>query len=86
MVKCTPRLIKITIMFFVRPFLGDPRNTALTFIVATNVCVIGALVGSTVKPPKDQRVRFGRSFSDNSYPQFDSVLFVQKEYLHIKNT
>jgi hypothetical protein len=37
------------------PFPGESRNTALTVMVATNVCVIGVIVAMDVKPPIDQR-------------------------------
>jgi hypothetical protein len=83
--KCTPRLIKIIILFFVRPFSGDSRNTALTLIVATNVCVRGIILGLTVKPPIDEGFAPGRSLSDNSYPRLAGTLFAQKEALYIKN-
>jgi branched-subunit amino acid ABC-type transport system permease component len=57
MVKYAPELLKITILLFVPPFPGDPYNTALTLIIATNVCVIGIIFGLTVKRVIGQRVR-----------------------------
>jgi hypothetical protein len=53
-VKYPPKLIKITILLFVRPFPGRSRNTVPIPIVAKNVCVIGVILGLTVTPPIDQ--------------------------------
>jgi hypothetical protein len=54
MVKNTSERIKITIWSFVRQFSGDSRNTVLTLMVATNVCVIGVIVATNVKRPIEQ--------------------------------
>jgi hypothetical protein len=54
MVKYTPGLIKITFRSFARPFSGDSCNTALTAIVATNVCVTRMIVATNVKRLIDQ--------------------------------
>jgi hypothetical protein len=54
-VKFTPEFLEITFRLFVRSFPRDSRNTAITVIVATAICVMRVILNLTLQPTIDQR-------------------------------
>jgi hypothetical protein len=44
----------MTFQSFVRPFLEKSRNTALTIVVAANICVTEMIIATKVNRPIDQ--------------------------------
>jgi hypothetical protein len=83
-VKCTPGLIKITIMFFVRPFPRDSGHTADSY--RRDECLCDRIDRCDERSPINVPKRFapGRSFSDNSYPRFGGTLSFKRKSCMLK--